>query len=70
MQDIDALVDDKIINHYTGTIVIYQPTDKPKENYGTKELNVGASTVHQKRLLEGYNYLRMHLYEQLNEFFC
>ncbi len=37
VQDIDALIDDKIISHYTGTIVIYQPIDKPTENYGTKK---------------------------------
>ncbi|MDE0472796.1 MAG: DUF262 domain-containing HNH endonuclease family protein [Ekhidna sp.] len=136
VQDIDALIDDKIISHYTGTIVIYQPKKKPTENYGTKKLevvyivdgqqrlttcslylaiilnelinkgeedfkaeipiyllsgaksklrlnndtadfffdliskgstNVNASTVHQKRLLKGYNYLRLHIDEQLEK---
>ena len=134
VQDIDALIDDKIKSHYTGTIVIYQPAEKPTENYGTKKLevvdivdgqqrlttcslylsiilnelinkgenefnaeipifllsgsksklrlnndtadfyfdliskgstNVTASTVHQKRLLEGYNYLKSHIEEQV-----
>ncbi len=136
VQDIDALIDDKIDSHYTGTIVIYQPRDKPTENYGTKKLeivyivdgqqrlttcslylaiilneliskgegefnaeipiyllsgaksklrlnndtadfyfdliskgsaNVSASTVHQKRLLEGFNYLKLHIGEQLQQ---
>lgn len=134
VQDIDALIDDEIISHYTGTIVIYQPKDKPTENYGTKKLelvdivdgqqrlttcslylalilsellnkgenafeaefpiylftgaksklrlnndtadfffdlvskgntNTKASTVHQKRLLDGYSYLKSHMCEQL-----
>ena len=135
-QDIDALIDDKIISHYTGTIVIYQPTDKPTENYGIKKLevvdivdgqqrlttcslylsiilneliksgetdfeqeipiylrngiksklklnndtsyyyydlinsgtpNTKANTVHQKRLLEGFNYLQNHITEQVKD---
>jgi hypothetical protein len=135
VQDIDALIDDNIVSHYTGTIVIYQSLNKPTENYGTKKLElvdvvdgqqrlttcslylsiilneliikgenefeqeipiylksgaksklrlnndtsdfyydlistgrpkVAANTVHQKRLEEGYNYLKDYLYEQLN----
>ena len=135
-QDIDALVDDRITSHYTGTIVIYQSADKPKENYGTKRLevvdivdgqqrlttcslylsiilrelikigetdfeqaisyflkngiksklrlnndtsdfyydlintgipNTKAKTVHQKRLLEGYNYLQNHITTQIEK---
>ncbi len=133
VQDIDALINDKITSHYTGTIVIYQSKEKPTENYGTKRLevvdvvdgqqrlttsslylsiilkelakineeykaefpiylysgtksklqlnndtqdhyfdliskgsiNTNASSVHQKRLLEGYNYLENHINEQV-----
>lgn len=135
-EDIDAIIDDKIICNYKGTIVIYQPTCMPKENYGTKKFevvdivdgqqrlitcslylsiilnelikngedefkseipiyllsgtkskirlhndtadlyfdliskgstNVNATTVHQKRLLECYNFLKLHLRKQTEE---
>jgi uncharacterized protein with ParB-like and HNH nuclease domain len=135
VQDIDALIDDKVISHYAGTIVIYQPIEKPTEHYGTKRLevvdivdgqqrlttcslylsiilnelikmgekdfeqeipvflrygsktklrlnndtsdyfydlinsgepNTKTNTVHQKRLLGGYNYLKKHISTQLN----
>jgi len=50
VQDIDALIDDKIISHYTGTIVIYQPKTKPTENYGTKKLEIVDIVDGQQRL--------------------
>ena len=50
VQDIDALIDDKIISHYTGTIVIYQPSNKPTENYGTKRLEIVDVVDGQQRL--------------------
>lgn len=50
VQDIDALIDDKIISHYTGTIVIYQPQEKPTENYGTKKLEIVDVVDGQQRL--------------------
>ena len=50
VQDIDALIDDKIISHYTGTIVIYQPNKKPTENYGTKRLEIVDVVDGQQRL--------------------
>jgi uncharacterized protein with ParB-like and HNH nuclease domain len=50
VQDIDALIDDKIISHYTGTIVIYQPITKPTENYGTKKLEIVDIVDGQQRL--------------------
>lgn len=50
VQDIDSLIDDEIKSHYTGTIVIYQPTDKPTERYGTKKLEVVDVVDGQQRL--------------------
>lgn len=50
VQDIDALVDDQIVSHYTGTIVIYQPNPKPLENYGTKKLEIVDIVDGQQRL--------------------
>ncbi|MDQ0968964.1 hypothetical protein QFZ20_004367 [Flavobacterium sp. W4I14] len=136
VEDIDALIDDKILSHYTGTIVIYQAPEKSTENYGTKKLelvdvvdgqqrlttcslylsiiinelirvgendfvaelpiylyagsksklrlnndtadfyfdlitkgvnHVKANTVHQKRLLSGYHYLKSHIHEQIQK---
>ncbi len=136
VQDIDALIDDKIISHYTGTVVIYQSPEKPTEDYGTKKLevvdivdgqqrlttcslylsiilnklielgseefkgelpiylfngsksklvlnndtadfyfdlitkgiaNVETNTIHQKKLLEGYDYLKKHIDTQLGK---
>lgn len=50
VQDIDALIDDDIISHYTGTIVIYQPPTKPTDNYGTKKLEIVDVVDGQQRL--------------------
>lgn len=50
VQDIDALIDDKIISHYTGTIVIYQPNEKPTENYGKEKLKTVHIVDGQQRL--------------------
>jgi len=37
IQDIDALVDKEVNNHYTGTIVIYQQKNKPLILYGSTD---------------------------------
>lgn len=50
VEDIDTLIDDKIISHYTGTIVIYQPNDKPTDLYGTKKLEIVDVVDGQQRL--------------------
>ncbi len=50
IQDIDALVDDEVKNHYTGTVVIYQPKDKPVMSYGSDRLELVDVVDGQQRL--------------------
>jgi uncharacterized protein with ParB-like and HNH nuclease domain len=50
IEDIDTLIDDQIISHYTGTIVLYQENKKPTDTYGTKRLEVVDVVDGQQRL--------------------
>jgi uncharacterized protein with ParB-like and HNH nuclease domain len=53
IEDIDALIDDKITSHYTSTIVIYQPKEekeKETERYGTRNLDIVDVIDGQQRL--------------------
>lgn len=62
-QDIDALIDDKITNHYTGTIVIYQPKEKPTDYYGIDKLEKVDVVDGQQRLTTSSLYLSVILNE-------
>lgn len=66
-QDIDALIDDQIISHYTGTIVLYQPQDRPSEYYGTKKLEIFDVVDGQQRLITCSLYLSIILRELVNK---
>ncbi|MDR1149002.1 MAG: DUF262 domain-containing HNH endonuclease family protein [Spirochaetaceae bacterium] len=63
IEDIDTLIDDKIVSHYTGTIVIYQPNTKPTEIYGTKKLEIIDIVDGQQRLTTCSLYLAIILNE-------
>lgn len=63
VQDIDALIDEEIEGHYTGTIVIFQKTTKPTENYGTKKLEKVEVVDGQQRLTTCSLYLSIVLNE-------
>ena len=45
IEDLDALVDEDVNNHYTGTIVTYQPRDRKKQNYGTADRLMAVDVV-------------------------
>ena len=50
IQDIDALVDEQVTSHYTGTVVVYDGRDAEVRDYGTRRLRVvdvvdGTATI-------------------------
>lgn len=58
IQDIDALVEDEVRNHYTGTIVVYCGRDSDKRSYGIKKgLDVMDVVDGQQRLTTTCLYL-------------
>jgi hypothetical protein len=50
LQDVDALVDEDVTSHYTGTVVVYAPRDAQVRQYGTKRLKVVDIVDGQQRL--------------------
>ena len=57
IQDLDALVEDEIRSHYTGTIVVYCGKDAEERNYGIKRLKVMDVVDGQQRLTTSSLYL-------------
>lgn len=55
--DIDALIDENISSHYTGTIVTYQDPKKPTESFGVMELEKVDVIDGQQRLTTSTLYL-------------
>ena len=57
IQDIDALVDEKVTSHYTGTVVVYEGRDAEVRSYGRKRLKVVDVVDGQQRLTTTCLYL-------------
>ena len=57
IQDIDALVDEQVASHYTGTIVVYARRDAESRDYGTKRMNVVDVVDGQQRLTTACLYM-------------
>lgn len=56
-EDVDALIDEKIRNHYTGTIVTFKPTNETPQSYGTRKLVCEDVVDGQQRLTTSILYL-------------
>ena len=67
--DIDALIDEDVNSHYTGTIVIYQPQKCPKETYGTRQLDLVEIVDGQQRLTTCTLYLSIIIHELIKNGF-
>ena len=57
IQDIDALVEERLTGHYTGTVVVYCGRDAKVQDYGTKRLTVMDVVDGQQRLTTACLYL-------------
>ncbi|MCX6068214.1 MAG: DUF262 domain-containing protein, partial [Chloroflexi bacterium] len=57
IQDIDALVDEDVTSHYTGTVVVYAPRDSEPRAYGTRRLKLVDVVDGQQRLTTSCLYL-------------
>jgi hypothetical protein len=57
IQDIDALVDEQVTSHYTGTVVVYAGRDAKVRDYGTRRLKVVDVVDGQQRLTTSCLYL-------------
>lgn len=57
IQDIDALIDEDVANHYTGTVVIYANSKTTNQDYGTKRLKMVDVVDGQQRLTTSCLYL-------------
>lgn len=63
IEDIDALVDEHVYNHYTGTVVVYAPRNVTLHSYGTKQLKRVDVVDGQQRLTTSCLYLSIILRE-------
>jgi len=67
IQDIDALVDEPVTSHYTGTVVVYSAHDAEIRDYGTKRLKVLDVVDGQQRLTTSCLYLSIIIRALLNK---
>jgi hypothetical protein len=67
IQDIDALVEDEVQSHYTGTIVVYCGRNAKEQSYGINSLKVVDIVDGQQRLTTSCLYLAVVLRELIKK---